>query len=227
MFSKMEVLRAIFDTGLVPVFYHSDPAFTLLQAIKALVAGGCQVMELPVLQNGSLEVLREIVKNCAREPEAETMAIGAGSVIDPETAAHCINSGASFISGPLFSPDVARVCNRHKIPYVPGCSVAADIMAAHEAGCDIVKTFPGGGAVNGPSFIRTVMDVMPWSRILATGIKPNAPNVKAWMQAGAVGLCVSELSEKDPVRPSDWATEATPAATELLTLIKNNRYIGS
>jgi len=97
------------------------------------------------------EVFNELEKFCARE--IRRMILGVGSVVDPGTASLYINNGANFVVGPLLNPDVARACNRRKIPYSPGCGSASEISAAEELGVEIVKIFPGK-EVGGPDSSR-------------------------------------------------------------------------
>jgi 2-dehydro-3-deoxyphosphogluconate aldolase/(4S)-4-hydroxy-2-oxoglutarate aldolase len=114
--------------------------------------------------------------------------LGAGSIIDPFTADLYIQLGANFIVGPSLSPETARLCNRRKVAYTPGCGSVTEIAEAEELGIEICKIFPGE-EVGGPEFIRSVLGPMPWVRLMPTGgISLNKENIYAWIWAGAVCL---------------------------------------
>ena len=133
------------------------------------------------------------------------MILGVGSVVDAPTASLYIQLGANFIVGPLFNPDIAKVCNRRAIPYTPGCGSVSEIGFAQEAGCDLVKIFPAGN-VGGPSFVKNIKAPMPWSMIMATGaVEPEAENLNAWFKAGVtvVGMG-SKLFPKEAVAEGNW-----------------------
>ena len=132
------------------------------------------------------------------------MAIGAGSVVDAPTAALYIQEGADFIVGPLFNPDISKVCNRRNVPYIPGCGSVSEAGFALEAGCDVVKIFPGD--VLGPKFVKGLLAPMPWTKIMVTGgVEPTEENLRTWKKSGA--YCVgmgSKLFPKERVEAGDW-----------------------
>ena len=200
-FDKLQVLKKIGETGMVPVFYHKD-AEIAKKVIKACYEGGVRAFEFTNRGDFAHEVFAECVKYAATEcPE---MAIGVGSVVDASTAALYIQLGACFVVGPLFNPDIVPVCNRRLIPYCPGCGSVSEIGKAQEMGCDLVKVFPGD--VYGPSFVKSVLAPCPWSKIMVTGgVAPTEENLSAWMKAGV--YCVgmgSLLFPKDRVAAQDW-----------------------
>ncbi len=202
-FNKMQVLSVMKSTGMVPVFYHSDVE-TAKQVVKACYVGGGRAFEFSTRRDFAHEVFGELNKWVAREcPE---MVMGVGSVVDPATAALYIQLGANFIVGPLFNPEVAKVCNRRLIPYTPGCGSVSEIGFAQECGCDLCKVFPAGN-VGGPSFVKNVKAPMPWSMLMVTGgVEPTRENLTAWIKAGVT--CVgmgSNLFPKDVVAAKDWA----------------------
>lgn len=133
------------------------------------------------------------------------MAIGVGSVVEPGTAALYMQLGACFVVGPLFNPEVARVCNRRQVPYTPGCGSISEVGAAQEVGCELCKVFPGD--VLGPKFVKGLLAPMPWSKLMVTGgVEPTEENLNAWFSAGV--YCVgmgSKLFPKDKVAAKDWA----------------------
>lgn len=200
-FDKLQVLKKIGETGMVPVFYHKD-AEIAKKVIKACYEGGVRAFEFTNRGDFAHEVFAECVKYAATEcPE---MAMGVGSVVDASTAALYIQLGACFVVGPLFNPDIVPVCNRRLIPYCPGCGSVSEIGKAQEMGCDLVKVFPGD--VYGPSFVKSVLAPCPWSKIMVTGgVTPDQANLTAWMKAGA--FCVgmgSNLFPKDVIAAQDW-----------------------
>ena len=218
-FGKMEVLQKMEATGMVPVFYNSDPEVAK-KVLKACYDGGVRAFEFTNRGDFAHEVFAELVKYAAAEcPE---MAVGAGSVVDASTAALYIQNGACFIVGPMFNPEIARVCNRRMVPYSPGCGSVTEVGNAQEAGCDLCKVFPGD--VLGPAFVKSLMAPMPWSRIMVTGgVEPSEDNLRAWIKAGA--FCVgmgSRLFPSDRVKAEDWAY-VTAKCRETLTYIAASR----
>lgn len=200
-FDKIQVIQKMQQTGMVPVFYHSDVEVAK-QVIKACYDGGVRAFEFTNRGDFAHEVFAECVKFAAKEcPE---MAMGVGSVVDAPTAALYMQLGASFVVGPLLNADVAHVCNRRLVPYVPGCGSVSEIGKAQELGCDVTKVFPGD--VYGPAFVKGLMAPCPWSKIMVTGgVSPDEANLTAWFRAGA--FCVgmgSKLFPNDRVQAQDW-----------------------
>lgn len=202
---------------MVPVFYNKD-AQTAKMVLKACYDGGVRVFEFTNRGDFAHEVFAEIVKYAAVEcPE---MALGVGSVVDAPTAALYIQSGACFIVGPMFNPEVARLCNRRMVLYSPGCGTMTEVGNAQEAGCDICKVFPGD--VLGPAFVKSLMAPMPWSKIMVTGgVEPSEDNLVSWFRAGV--FCVgmgSKLFPSDRIKSGDWAY-ITEKCREALEIISN------
>ena len=200
-FSKIQVLAKMKETGMVPVFYHSDVEVAK-QVVLACYKGGVRAFEFTNRGDFAHEVFAECVKFAAKEcPE---MAMGVGSVVDAPTASLYIQMGACFVVGPLLNADIAKVCNRRLVAYCPGCGSVSEIGYAQELGCDLTKVFPGD--VYGPAFVKGVMAPCPWSNIMVTGgVSPDKENLSAWIKAGA--FCVgmgSKLFPKDVVAAKDW-----------------------
>ena len=200
-YSKIQVIQTMKETGMVPVFYHSD-AETAKHVLKACYDGGVRAFEFTNRGDFAQEVFGELVKYARKELPG--MIVGVGSVVDAPTAAMYIQLGANFVVGPLFNQEIAPVCNRRLIPYCPGCGTVSEVGAAQEAGCDLCKVFPGD--VLGPAFVKGLRAPMPWSQIMVTGgVKPERENLEAWFKAGVT--CVgmgSNLSPKDAVASADW-----------------------
>ena len=218
-FDKIAVLEKMRTSGMVPVFYNSDPEVAK-KVLKACYDGGVRAFEFTNRGDFAHEVFAQIVKYAAVEcPE---MAVGAGSIVDSATAALYIQLGACFIVGPMFNPEVARICNRRMVPYSPGCGTVTEVGTAQEAGCDLCKVFPGD--VLGPAFVKSLMAPMPWSKIMVTGgVEPAEENLKAWFKAGV--FCVgmgSKLFPSDKVKNADWGY-VTDKCKEALEYIANAR----
>lgn len=201
-FTKIQVLQTIQQTGMVPVIYHSDTEVAR-QVLKACYEGGVRAFEFTNRGDFASEVFIDLMKFSRREcPE---MILGIGSVIDAPTAALYLQYGANFVVGPYLNAEVARLCNRHLVPYTPGCGSVTEIGEAQELGCDLVKIFPAGN-VGGPSFVKNIKAPLPWSMIMATGaVEPTEENLTAWMKAGTT--CVgmgSKLFPKDRIAAQDW-----------------------
>lgn len=218
-FDKISVLSKIVQAPMVPVFYHSDVAIAC-SVVKACYDGGVRAFEFTNRGDFAHEVFAEVVRYAARE--CPDLAVGVGSVVDAATAALFIQCGACFVVGPLFNPDVAKVCNRRGVPYAPGCGTVSEVGAAQESGCDLCKVFPGD--VLGPKFVKGLLAPMPWSKLMVTGgVEPTEQNLAEWFKAGV--FCVgmgSKLFPKDKVVAGDWQyiTEKCRFSLNLISEIK-------
>jgi 2-dehydro-3-deoxyphosphogluconate aldolase/(4S)-4-hydroxy-2-oxoglutarate aldolase len=204
---------------MVPVFYHKDVEVAC-NVLKACYEGGVRAFEFTNRGDFAHEVFTEVIKYAAKEcPE---MAVGVGSVVDAPTASLYMQLGACFVVGPLFNPDVAKVCNRRNVPYVPGCGSVSEVGFAQEAGCFLCKIFPGD--VLGPKLVKGLLAPMPWSKLMVTGgVEPTEDNLKAWYKAGV--YCVgmgSKLFPKDKVEARDW-NYVTEQCRNSLAIIKSVR----
>lgn len=201
-FTKTETLTSIKNTGIVPVFYHRD-LVVAKEVLLACYKGGIRVFEFTNRGDFAQDVFANLVKFA--EKECPQMIIGIGSIVDAPTAALFIQLGANFVVGPLFNPDVAKICNRRLIPYSPGCGSVSEIGFAQEAGCDLCKVFPAG-TVGGPSFIKSVLAPMPWSLLMVTGgVEPTQENLTSWIQSGVT--CVgmgSNLFPANVILAKEW-----------------------
>ncbi|MDR2449418.1 MAG: bifunctional 4-hydroxy-2-oxoglutarate aldolase/2-dehydro-3-deoxy-phosphogluconate aldolase [Prevotellaceae bacterium] len=219
-FSKIDTLSILFETGMVPVFYHHD-AETAKQVIAACYEGGVRAFEFTNRGDFAHDVFGELNRWAAAH--CPGMVMGAGSVVDAAAAALYIQLGANFIVGPLFNPDVAKTANRRAIPYTPGCGTVSEVGFAQEAGCDLVKIFPAGNA-GGPSFVKNILAPMPWSKLMVTGgVEPTEENLTAWFKAGVA--CVgmgSNLFPKAAIEQKDWAV-ITELCKNALIIIRRAR----
>jgi 2-dehydro-3-deoxyphosphogluconate aldolase/(4S)-4-hydroxy-2-oxoglutarate aldolase len=200
---RMAVLGAMVAQGVVPVFYHPD-ADVCRKVIQACANGGAKCVEFTNRGDFASQVFLEVSRHFAEADKS--VILGVGSVIDAPTAGLYIAYGAKFVVGPGFNVDVAKVCNRRKIPYHPGCGSATEISQAEEWGCEIVKVFPGG-SVGGPDFVKNVLGPMPWSRIMPTGgVDASEESLTKWFKAGIVACGIgSNLITKELLAAQDYA----------------------
>jgi len=220
-FSRINVVLKMRETGIVPVFYNKD-AEVCRSVIKASYDGGIRVFEFTNRGDFANELFIELNKWAAKEiPE---MIIGAGTVVDPATAAIYIQSGANFIVSPLLNQEMAKICNRRKILWVPGCGSLSEISQAEELGAEIVKIFPGS-AIGGPDFVKAVKGPCPWTSIMPTGgVEPTTENLREWFEAGVT--CVgmgSNLITKEIIQKKDWQglTEKIAGALKIAGMYMN------
>jgi 2-dehydro-3-deoxyphosphogluconate aldolase/(4S)-4-hydroxy-2-oxoglutarate aldolase len=201
-YPRLDVLNALHRTGLVAVFYHPEVEVARHVA-QACHRGGLDLLEFTHRGDGALQVFSELEAFC--RSDLKEMMTGVGSVVDAPTAAAYINAGANFVVGPILNPEIARVCNRRKVAYSPGCGSASEISAAEELGCEIVKIFPGR-EVGGPSFVKAVRGPMPWTTLMPTGgVELTEASLTAWFEAGVA--CVgmgSNLVTPDLLKAKDY-----------------------
>lgn len=221
-FTRIEVALKMKETGMVPVFYHKN-AELCKNVVKACYDGGVRVFEFTNRGDFATLVFAELnkwtIENC---PE---MIMGVGSVIDEGTAAMYIALGANFIVSPVIDEGTARVCNKRKISWSPGCGSVTEINKAHELGAEVVKIFPGQ-QVGGPEFVKAVKGPMPWTSVMPTGgVTPTEENLKAWFNAGVT--CVgmgSNLFPSEVMNNNNWSEITTLVAKTLsiISKIKND-----
>jgi 2-dehydro-3-deoxyphosphogluconate aldolase/(4S)-4-hydroxy-2-oxoglutarate aldolase len=215
-FSRIEVASKMKETGMVPVFYHAD-AEVCKKVVKACYDGGVRLFEFTNRGDFATLVFAEL--NKWAQQECPEMIMGVGSVVDEGTAAMYIALGANFIVSPLVDEATARVCNKRKIAWSPGCGTVTEIGRAHELGAEVVKIFPGS-EVGGPGFVKAVKGPMPWTSIMPTGgVSPTEENLKAWFEAGVT--CVgmgSKLFPKEVLATENY-DYITQKCKEALTII--------
>jgi 2-dehydro-3-deoxyphosphogluconate aldolase/(4S)-4-hydroxy-2-oxoglutarate aldolase len=191
-YSRLKVLTTMIETGMVPVFYHPDPEVAV-NIIKACLDGGARCFEFTNRGDRAHEVFGEVIRQLKAD---DRLILGTGSVIEAGTAALYIQLGSNFIVGPNLNPEVARLCNRRKIAYSPGCGSVSELSQAEELGVEICKIFPGS-SVGGPDFVKDVRGPMPWTRIMPTGgVDATEESVTRWIKAGVA--CVGMGSKLFP-----------------------------
>ncbi|MEP4597042.1 MAG: bifunctional 4-hydroxy-2-oxoglutarate aldolase/2-dehydro-3-deoxy-phosphogluconate aldolase [Cyclobacteriaceae bacterium] len=219
-FSRIEVAIAMKETGMVPVFYHKDVELCK-GVIKACYDGGVRVFEFTNRGDFAHEVFAELVK--WSEKECPEMMMGVGSVIDGATTSLYLQLGSNFIVSPIVDEDMARMCNKRKVAWSPGCGSVTEIVKAHELGSEVVKIFPGS-QVGGPAFVKAVKGPFPYASIMPTGgVSPDEENLKGWIEAGVhcVGMG-SQLFPKDVLAKKDFAA-ITAKCKEAIAIIKKLR----
>lgn len=201
-YDRMTVLNAIVAGGVVPVFYHKD-VDTTIAIIEACARGGARTVEFTNRGDLAYQVFAGAIRHII-DHKIDVM-LGVGSIVDAPTAALYISSGANFVVGPLLNAEVARLCNRRKVAYSPGCGSVTEIAAAEELGVEIVKVFPGK-EVGGPGFVKAVLGPCPWTRIMPTGgVESTRESLEAWFKAGVAAVGAgSSLITKDIVAAKDW-----------------------
>ena len=219
-FDRLTVLNRMIEIGLVPVFYNGDIEVAK-KIVNACVAGGAQVVEFTNRGDFAPQVFLALAQHFA-QADANVI-LGVGSVIDAPTAALYIAYGANFVVGPSLNPEIARLCNRRKVAYSPGCGSATEIAQAEELGVEIVKVFPGT-SVGGPGFVKSILGPSPWTRIMPTGgVDATETSIKGWFAAGVA--CVgmgSKLITKDNVAAGDYEAISQRLA-QVLTWIQEAR----
>ena len=195
-YSRLTVATQMYETGMVPVFYHKDLEVAK-KVLKACYDGGVRVFEFTNRGDFAHEVFGELNKFALRE--LPDMILGAGSVVDSPTAALYIQLGANFIVSPILDADMAIICNRRKILWSPGCGSLTEIVKAEELGAEVVKIFPAT-QVGGPEFIKAIKGPRPMTNIMPTGgVEPTEDNLKKWITDGAycVGMGSKLMIKKE------------------------------
>ena len=219
-FMRLDVINTLLEIGLVPLFYNGDTE-TSIELASACSRGGARVVEFTNRGELAYPVFTELVKHFMKnDPE---IILGVGSITDAPTATLFLASGANFIVGASFNPEIARLCNRRKVLYIPGCATETEIATAEEYGAEICKIFPGA-TVGGPAFMKAVMAPSPWHRLMPTGgVDATQENINGWIKAGAAAVGMgSKLITAQAVKEKDYDGIAAKAS-ECIGWIKKAR----
>ncbi|MGI6316919.1 MAG: bifunctional 2-keto-4-hydroxyglutarate aldolase/2-keto-3-deoxy-6-phosphogluconate aldolase [Christensenellales bacterium] len=211
--TKDKVISRICDIGLVAVV-RAETGEQARRIADACLEGGVAALEITFTVPGAHHVIEDLAK---AYPEGE-MILGAGTVLDPETARVAMLSGAQYIVAPSLNPDTVKLCNRYQVPCMPGCMSIREVVEAMEAGADIIKIFPG--ELFGPKIIRSIKGPLPQARMMPTG-GVSVENAKDWIAAGAVALGAGS-SLVGGAKTGDYA-KITATAREFLAAIKAAR----
>jgi len=179
--SKQDVLGRIAEVGLVPVV-RAQSAQEALQVVEAIREGGVPVLEITMTVPGAIAVIEAVA---SRFPD---VLVGAGTVLDPETARACILAGARFVVSPALSVPTIEMCRRYSVPVMPGALTPTEVLAAWTAGADVVKVFPCG-ALGGASYLKSLKAPLPQIEMIPTG-GVSVKTAAEFIQAGALALGV-------------------------------------
>jgi len=193
---KYEVLNRIYELGVVGIIRTPDVTNGIASA-EAIFQGGINVLEVSTTFPGALDIM----KSTAAMNKSNGLILGAGTVADSETAKLCIDAGAEFIVSHCFSEEVAKLCNRYGVAYMPGVGTVTEIVRAMEWGSEVVKAFPG--EVLGPKFIKAVHGPLPNAQIMPIGgVSPS--NLEDWFKAGAFAVGLGSALVKPEGREGDY-----------------------
>ena len=179
--NKLKVLNAICECGVVAVI-RANSKEQAVEISEACIQGGIKAIEVTYTVPGASEVIKLL-----KETFKDRLFIGAGTVLDSETARAAILAGAEYVVSPGFDEASAKLCNRYQVPYLAGCMTITEMIRAMEAGVDIIKLFPGNAF--GPSFIKSVKAPLPQANIMPTG-GVSLDNIHEWISAGVVAIGV-------------------------------------
>jgi 2-dehydro-3-deoxyphosphogluconate aldolase/(4S)-4-hydroxy-2-oxoglutarate aldolase len=211
MRSHFEILKKILDEKIIAIV-RLDSAEHFVEVADALKAGGITVVEFTLTTSGALDKLKEVAAHFGNE-----MLIGAGTVLDPETARAAILAGAEFIVTPTFNPATIEMCKRYGKPIVAGALTPTEMLNAWQAGADLIKVFPVGN-LGGVDYIKAVLAPLPQLRLVPTG-GVNAENAASYLKVGAVAIAVGgNLVDKNLVKRGEW-NSITAEAQRLVTIV--------
>ena len=191
MRTKEEVLQAIKGDGMVAVV-RGETSEKAMEIVEKCIEGGIRAIELTFTVPYAHRVIEDISRKYG-----EQIVLGAGTVLDSETARIALLSGAEFIVSPHFNPEVTRLCNRYRKASMAGILTITEAVAAMEAGVDVLKLFPGD--LFGPAFIKDIRGPLPYAQILPTG-GVSADNAGEWIKAGAVAVGAGSSLMKGDVK---------------------------
>lgn len=178
---KYEILQRIEEVGVVAVV-RAENTEKAKKIALACMEGGINSIEITFTVPGAQKVIEDLT-----EEFGDKLLVGAGTVLDSETARIAILAGAKFIVSPAFNLETAKLCNRYQIPYMPGCTTVTEMITAMEAGADVIKVFPGSAF--GPSFIKAVKGPLPQAVLMPTG-GVSLDNVGEWIKNGCIAVGV-------------------------------------
>lgn len=188
------------NAGIVPLFTHDNPEESQ-SIVEAAYRGGMRVVEFTNRKSNALEVFTHLISQRHKCPD---LLIGIGTVMDGETTKKFINAGADFIISPILKPEMGEVCRKFNKHWIPGCATITEIATAREHGAEIIKVFPG--SVLGPSFISSVLSVIPDLQLMVTGgVEPTESNLKTWFKSGVMSVGLgSQLFTKEIMTAKNW-----------------------
>jgi 2-dehydro-3-deoxyphosphogluconate aldolase/(4S)-4-hydroxy-2-oxoglutarate aldolase len=185
---RLETIQQMVEAGVVAVI-RAESKEQGIKIVDAVKKGGIKALEITMTVPGAVDIIKEL----SEIYKDEDVIIGAGTVLDPETARLCILAGAKYIVSPSLNPETIKLCNRYRIPVMPGIMTVRDAVEALELGVEILKVFPGNAF--GPSIISAFKGPLPQGNFMPTG-GVSLDNVKDWVKAGAVAVGIgSDLTK--------------------------------
>lgn len=175
------IVEKIIESGIVAVIRANSPS-RAIEVCRACKEGGIIAIEVTFSVPRAVEVISQLSKELGDE-----ILLGAGTVLDPYTAKIAIEAGAKYIVAPNLSRETALLCNKHRVPYIPGAFTPTEIVEALEVGCELIKLFPASAV--GPGYIKAIHGPLPQAKLLPTG-GIELENVKEWIKAGAAAVGV-------------------------------------
>src|SRR5258708_36205622 len=217
--NKTDVLQSIRGVGLIPVV-RAESAAQAMRAVEAIKAGGVNVLEVTMTVPGAIGVIEQLTKAFGAEA-----LIGAGTVLDPETADRCIQAGAQFIVSPALNEETIAFCRAQDVAIFPGALTPTEVVRAWNAGADAVKVFPAG-ALGGASYLKALKAPLPQIELIPTGgvsLKTAADFIKAGAMALGVG---ADLVDPEALREGNAAL-ITERARQFLEIVRLTRDSGA
>lgn len=200
---KLQLVQKIVEEGVVAVLRGDTPEQVVEMAEQA-IAGGIKVIEITMTVPYALKAIEALSQKYAWDassPERYAI-IGVGTVLDPETARAAILAGAQFVVGPSLNRETVLLCNRYRVPIMPGCMTIKDIQEALELGVDIVKLFPGN--LYDPSMIKAIKGPLPQANVMPTG-GVSLDNLAEWIKAGAVAVGIGSDLTSEALKKGDFS----------------------
>ncbi|MBC8078799.1 MAG: bifunctional 2-keto-4-hydroxyglutarate aldolase/2-keto-3-deoxy-6-phosphogluconate aldolase [Gorillibacterium sp.] len=201
---KIRLLQQIADHGVVAVLRGDSPEEVIAIA-KEAIAGGIKIIEVTMTVPGALEAISTLAREYSSSvsPDDERFAvIGSGTVLDPETARATILAGAEFVVAPCLNPETVKLCNRYRVPIMPGTMTVLEIQTALELGVDVVKLFPGN--LYSPAVIPSIKGPLPQANIMPTG-GVSLDNLAEWVKAGAFAVGIGSDLTKEAIKQKNYS----------------------
>jgi len=212
--SKAAVLASLKEIGLVPVL-RAESVEKALALAEAIAAGGVTVLEITMTVPGAIQVMRKLAE------ERPDILVGAGTVLDPETARACILEGAQFVVSPALNPKTIEMCHRYSVAVLPGALTPTEIVTAWEAGADVVKVFPAS-ALGGAKYLSSVKAPLPQVELIPTG-GVSLATAKDFLEAGAFALGVGADLVNAKAMAEGKPEIVTESARKYLAIVREYR----
>ncbi|MGH4138691.1 bifunctional 4-hydroxy-2-oxoglutarate aldolase/2-dehydro-3-deoxy-phosphogluconate aldolase [Clostridium sp.] len=212
---RLEMIKKISDAGLVAVI-RANSKEEGVKIVEAVKKGGIKALEITMTVPGAVDIIKELTEIYKDD---EDMLIGAGTVLDPETARACILAGAKYIVSPSLNVETVKLCNRYRIAVMPGVMTVKEAVEALELGVEIIKVFPGN--VFGPAIISSFKGPLPQANFMPTG-GVSLANVKDWIKAGAVAVGTGgDLTKGAKTGDYELVTETAAKFVEAVKTARN------